>query len=105
MESELLSVDPTPRSAQVNWPRLITSSLVRLSLLSPSSCVTWSEAKPSAFTTEASINLADDEELLKLMRRAGFYGVFVVIETPVEESLKDAQKSQNTRRDLIDSIR
>ena len=69
--------------------------------------VEWSEGHgyPFAFITEASINLADDEELLKLMRRAGFYGVFVGIETPVEESLKEAQKGQNTRRDLIDSIR
>ena len=69
--------------------------------------VEWSERHsfPFAFITEASINLADDEELLKLMRRAGFYGVFVGIETPVEASLKEAQKGQNTRRDLIDSIR
>src|SRR5947208_9051775 len=39
------------------------------------------------------------------MRRAGFYSVFVGIETPAVESLKEAQKGQNTRRDLIDSIR
>ncbi len=39
------------------------------------------------------------------MRRAGFYSVFVGIETPVVESLKETQKGQNTRRDLIDSIR
>src|SRR6185436_7983647 len=57
------------------------------------------------FVTEASVNLADDEEMLQAMRRAGFYSVFVGIETPAEESLKEAQKGQNTRRDLIDSIR
>jgi radical SAM superfamily enzyme YgiQ (UPF0313 family) len=39
------------------------------------------------------------------MRRAGFYQVFVGIETPVVESLKETQKGQNTRRNLIDSIR
>jgi radical SAM superfamily enzyme YgiQ (UPF0313 family) len=67
----------------------------------------WSESHgyPFGFITEASVNLADDEELLKLMRRAGFYSVFVGIETPALESLKEAQKGQNTRRDLIDSIR
>ncbi|HEV8369200.1 MAG TPA: B12-binding domain-containing radical SAM protein [Pyrinomonadaceae bacterium] len=67
----------------------------------------WSERHgyPFGFITEASVNLADDEELLKLMRRAGFYSVFVGIETPALESLKEAQKGQNTRRDLIDSIR
>jgi radical SAM superfamily enzyme YgiQ (UPF0313 family) len=67
----------------------------------------WSERHgyPFAFITEASVNLADDEELLQAMRRAGFYSVFVGIETPAVESLKEAQKGQNTRRDLIDSIR
>lgn len=67
----------------------------------------WSERHgyPFGLVTEASINLADDEELLQAMRRAGFYSVFVGIETPALESLKEAQKGQNTRRDLIDSIR
>ena len=60
---------------------------------------------PFAFTTEASVNLADDDELLEQMRTAGFRQVFIGIETPVTESLKEAQKGQNTRRDLIDSVR
>jgi radical SAM superfamily enzyme YgiQ (UPF0313 family) len=67
----------------------------------------WSERHhhPFSFVTEASINLADDDELLQFMRRAGFCRVFIGIETPVEESLKLARKGQNTRRDLLDSIR
>ena len=67
----------------------------------------WSERHgyPYGLVTEASVNLADDDELLRGMRRAGFYSVFVGIETPVVESLKETQKLQNTRRDLIDSIR
>src|SRR5882672_1226701 len=60
---------------------------------------------PFAFTTEASVNLADDDELLAQMQTAGFRQVFIGIETPVVESLKEAQKGQNTRRDLIDSVR
>jgi len=60
---------------------------------------------PFAFTTEASVNLADDDELLQQMRIAGFRQVFIGIETPVVESLIEAQKGQNTRRDLIDSVR
>src|SRR6266700_4566195 len=60
---------------------------------------------PFSFTTEASVNLADDDELLKQMRTAGFRQVFIGIETPVVESLKEAQKGQNTRRDLVDSVR
>lgn len=67
----------------------------------------WSAAHhhPFSFITEASVNLADDEELLEGMRQAGFRRVFLGIETPVEESLKEAQKYQNTRHSLLDSIR
>jgi hypothetical protein len=59
---------------------------------------------PFSFITEASINLADDDELLKQMRSANFRQVFIGIETPVGESLKEAQKGQNLRRDLLDSV-
>jgi radical SAM superfamily enzyme YgiQ (UPF0313 family) len=58
-----------------------------------------------SFVTEASVNLADDDELLESMRRAGFRRVFLGIETPVEESLKETRKTQNTRRDLLESVR
>ncbi len=60
---------------------------------------------PFSFITEASINLADDDELLRQMRSANFRQVFIGIETPVSESLKEAQKGQNMRRDLVDSVR
>ena len=59
---------------------------------------------PFSFITEASINLADDGDLLKLMRDANFRQIFIGIETPVGESLKEAQKGQNLRRDLLDSV-
>jgi radical SAM superfamily enzyme YgiQ (UPF0313 family) len=59
---------------------------------------------PFSLLTEASVNLADDEDLLASMREAGFRRVFLGIETPVEESLKEAQKSQN-RGNLLDSVR
>jgi radical SAM superfamily enzyme YgiQ (UPF0313 family) len=59
---------------------------------------------PFSFLTEASVNLADDEHLLDSMRQAGFRRVFLGIETPVEESLKEAQKSQN-RGNLLDSVK
>lgn len=69
--------------------------------------IDWSEAHhfPFSFVTEASVNLADDEELLEGMRQAGFRRVFLGIETPVEESLKEAQKLQNTRHSLLESVR
>ncbi len=60
---------------------------------------------PFTFLTEASVNLAEDEELLSGMQRAGFRRVFLGIETPVEESLKEARKLQNTRSSLLDSVR
>jgi radical SAM superfamily enzyme YgiQ (UPF0313 family) len=59
---------------------------------------------PFSLLTEASVNLADDSDLLTAMKDAGFRRVFLGIETPVEESLKEAQKSQN-RGNLLDSVR
>ena len=66
----------------------------------------WQERHryPFALFTEASVNLADDDALLKDMQRAGFYRVFLGIETPVEESLIEAQKTQN-RGNLIESVK
>jgi radical SAM superfamily enzyme YgiQ (UPF0313 family) len=66
----------------------------------------WQKANgyPFKLTTESSVNLADDEPLLESMRDAGFQSVFLGIETPVAESLKEAQKSQN-RGNLLDSVK
>jgi len=60
---------------------------------------------PFSFVTEASVNLAEDDDLLNAMREAGFRRVFLGIETPVDASLKEAQKGQNTRRDLLQSVK
>ena len=59
---------------------------------------------PFSLLTEASVNLADDEDLLNHMREANFRRVFLGIETPVEESLKEAQKTQN-RGNLLNSVK
>ena len=56
------------------------------------------------FLTEASLNLADDKELMQLMKDAGFISVFLGIETPDECGLIASNKLQNTRRSLLDSI-
>jgi radical SAM superfamily enzyme YgiQ (UPF0313 family) len=66
----------------------------------------WLETRgyPFEFTTEASINLADDPELLALMRRANFVGVFVGIESPDPATLVAMRKKQNTRRSIAQSI-
>jgi len=56
------------------------------------------------FNTEASLNLADDPELMQLMKDAGFKSVFLGIETPDESGLIAANKLQNTRRDMLESV-
>ena len=61
--------------------------------------------RPFQFYTEASVNLADDQELLQMMQNANFDRVFLGIETPAEESLKEAQKMQNTHRSLLESVK
>jgi radical SAM superfamily enzyme YgiQ (UPF0313 family) len=69
--------------------------------------IEWSERHrhPFSFATEASVNIADDDDLLAMMRDAGFRHVFIGIETPVEASLKETQKKQNTHRDLLESVK
>ncbi len=57
------------------------------------------------FGTEASLNLAQDDELLKLFAEANFGWVFIGIESPDEGSLKETLKFQNTRSDILTSIR
>ena len=59
---------------------------------------------PFRLSTEASVDLAQDEELLDLMIAANFTAVFLGIETPDTESLAMTQKFQNTRNSLIESV-
>ena len=60
---------------------------------------------PFALSTEVSINLADDEELMQMMVQAGFDAVFVGVESPNEESLVECRKIPNKNRDLLASIK
>ncbi len=60
---------------------------------------------PFHFLTEASTNLADDEELMRLMSAANFYKVFLGIETPEVDSLKECGKYQNVSRNLASSVK
>ena len=59
---------------------------------------------PFEFTTEASLNLSDDADLLKLLNEANFIGVFVGIESPDTDTLIAMRKKQNTRRNIAQSI-
>jgi radical SAM superfamily enzyme YgiQ (UPF0313 family) len=68
--------------------------------------IDWRKGKLGMpFSTEASINLADDPELLSLMTQAGFITVFVGIETPNEDSLAECSKNQNKGRDLVENVK
>jgi radical SAM superfamily enzyme YgiQ (UPF0313 family) len=68
--------------------------------------IEWRKGKTGClFITEASINMADDPQLMDLMARAGFLSIFVGVETPDEDSLTECHKSQNRNRDLIENIK
>ena len=60
---------------------------------------------PFFFVTQASINLADEPELMALMAQADFKQIFIGIETPSSESLNECNKHQNRNRDLLTAIR
>ncbi len=63
------------------------------------------DKKGCVFFTEASINLADDPELLKMMVKAGFDSVFIGIESPDDDCLTECHKTQNKNRDLLQSVK
>ncbi len=69
--------------------------------------IDWQKERdyPFSLSTQGSINLADDEELMRLMVTAGFDSVFVGIETPNEDSLAECNKRQNINRDLVASVK
>jgi radical SAM superfamily enzyme YgiQ (UPF0313 family) len=69
--------------------------------------IEWRKTKrqPPSLFTEASINMADDEELMRLMVKAGFDRVFIGIETPNADSLVECNKSQNENRDLVAAVK
>jgi radical SAM superfamily enzyme YgiQ (UPF0313 family) len=69
--------------------------------------IRWMERKkyPFFFFTQASLNLADDVELIEMMVRAGFDSVFLGIESPEEKCLEECHKVQNRNRDLIGMVK
>ncbi|MDD5004952.1 MAG: DUF4070 domain-containing protein [Candidatus Omnitrophica bacterium] len=71
------------------------------------SLIAWMHKRryPFAFLTEASVNLADDPELMQMMVDAGFNKVFVGLETPIAESLAECNKFLNSKKDLAASVK
>jgi radical SAM superfamily enzyme YgiQ (UPF0313 family) len=68
--------------------------------------IEWQRARgyPVAFSTEASLDLAEDEELMQLMTEAGLATVFVGIESPDEDALRETKKYQNVRGSLLERV-
>jgi radical SAM superfamily enzyme YgiQ (UPF0313 family) len=62
------------------------------------------QSRPLSFYTQASIDMARDEELLGLLRDANFISVFIGVESPRKESLAETRKTQNERLDLVSAI-
>ena len=68
--------------------------------------IEWRRNKTGCvFLTEASINIADDTDLMDMMVKAGFDSVFIGIESPDEESLAECRKTHNTNRDLLTDVK
>jgi radical SAM superfamily enzyme YgiQ (UPF0313 family) len=69
--------------------------------------IEWQKRRkyPFSFTIQASINLADDEDLMRLLVTAGFDAVFIGIESANEESLAECNKRQNEHRDMVASVK
>ena len=69
--------------------------------------VDWQQSRkyPFSLSTQVSINLADDDELLRLLVMAGFNRVFIGIESSNEASLVECNKRQNEHRDIVASVK
>jgi hypothetical protein len=68
--------------------------------------IKWQEERdyPFEFSTEASLNLSDDDELIAMLKKANFFVIFMGIESPDTETLIAMRKKQNTRRPISESI-
>jgi radical SAM superfamily enzyme YgiQ (UPF0313 family) len=68
--------------------------------------IQWRKEKQPAlsFSTQLTINLVDDPELMEMLLEAGFRHIFIGVETPEEAGLVASRKQQNTKRDLLQNI-
>jgi radical SAM superfamily enzyme YgiQ (UPF0313 family) len=69
--------------------------------------IKWMDKRehPFSFSTQTSIDLVDDEELMTMMAKAGFDGVFIGLESPNDLSLAECNKKQNMGRNIVDAIK
>lgn len=66
----------------------------------------WQKANgyPIDFTTEVTLNVAQEDDLLHLMREANFTTIFIGIESPRKASLQETRKTQNLRENILESV-
>jgi radical SAM superfamily enzyme YgiQ (UPF0313 family) len=69
--------------------------------------IEWQKERKYPFTlsTQISINMSDDNELMELMIKAGFATVFIGIETPDPDGLQECGKYHNKNRNLLESVK
>jgi radical SAM superfamily enzyme YgiQ (UPF0313 family) len=68
--------------------------------------IEWRRGKGGmTFSTQATVDLADDEDLMRMMVKAGFDAVFIGIETLDEASLTECGKRQNTNRNALEDVK
>jgi radical SAM superfamily enzyme YgiQ (UPF0313 family) len=65
----------------------------------------WQAGRGMELITQVSIDAARDDELLRMCAAAGISQVFIGIETPSDESLRETRKRQNLRVDLVAETR
>jgi radical SAM superfamily enzyme YgiQ (UPF0313 family) len=92
---ESISFNDDNFTANHRWAKDVLRALIDLN-------ATFS--RPVRFSTQLSIDAADDEELLELLADANFYQFLIGIETPNKESLKETHKLQNLRGNLVDQV-
>lgn len=83
-------------TANHRWAKSVLRDLIELNN---------SFERPLRFSTQLSIDAADDDELLELLADANFYQFLIGIETPNKDSLKETHKLQNLRGELVDQVR
>ena len=71
------------------------------------SVIKWNvkQSRPLSFSTQITVQVADDEELLKMFADARFSVLFLGVETVRKKSLEEVHKSQNLAKDIFERIR
>lgn len=72
-----------------------------------SALIEWNnlQARPLSFSTQITINVADDDDLLRMLADAWFSVLFIGVETVRKESLEEVRKAHNVKYDIVERIK